>query len=758
MAFVRSDAARFAAILLACGAAVVLGTFSPLLSSELNTAPDGQFSQFFEGIQIWSDLYAGGWPSYADPTNMALYLVKYLFPATREGLDWFLLWALVMFSTGCGALAWTLTRSFAAALLGVTAGPVLGFLVAHLNHLSMIHASAYVPWMVLGAWLLAQRAGAGAVALLGCATGLSLLAGHPQITTYGLVGAGLFTFPVDKDLRRSILFLLQLGGAVVLGAGLAAVFLIPADALSGETLRAALTPASLAEFSLRVHEIPLNIWPYQAGGFWSNGAEVPYVFGGPSASWVENLGYVGAALSCLAIAAVTLSHDGPHVRRCVFVVVVSAILAIAPTVPGIAEVLTELPVLSRFRAWGRWQLVSSLFILQLACIGVAAVLDSQDRRRLAIAGAIAFVVVFCAFVAARGLDSGLLGARAYLTAQWAAAVASCALIAIKPKGTRRTFYIGIAVALVLTPVAELWHLSRGAAWLNAPGRPLSSVGTAQLSELKAALQHHPSRVLTLSGWQSPHRNPDAVRAAGLPSLNWYGPLLNERFAQLSGVTTGGWTRPDILDSNNQVLDIYSVGVVETYSEAVDPAGRGNASASLAGPRWVQISRSAPALFANRRALPRVRLLGKAVYLPDEAALAALTRSQLPGGGRFDAREQVIVPEASLAGTADLPPPAIATKITDGTIEVSVASPVTTRTFLVVGDNYSSNWRARVDGRVTDVVRVNFNQIGVALPPGAHHVELYYRDDRLFLGAFISACSLLIIVVLLGRRRGAALNG
>jgi uncharacterized membrane protein YfhO len=57
--------------------------------------------------------------------------------------------------------------------------------------------------------------------------------------------------------------------------------------------------------------------------------------------------------------------------------------------------------------------------------------------------------------------------------------------------------------------------------------------------------------------------------------------------------------------------------------------------------------------------------------------------------------------------------------------------------LVLGENHYPGWRAEVDGRAVETLRVNYNQRGVALPPGAHEVRFLYRPKSVLLGLLVS---------------------
>jgi uncharacterized membrane protein YfhO len=66
--------------------------------------------------------------------------------------------------------------------------------------------------------------------------------------------------------------------------------------------------------------------------------------------------------------------------------------------------------------------------------------------------------------------------------------------------------------------------------------------------------------------------------------------------------------------------------------------------------------------------------------------------------------------------------------------------------LVLSENHYPGWRAYVDGRFTDTLRVDYNLRGVALGPGQHKVEFVYRPKSVMIGFAISMLTLVALGV------------
>jgi uncharacterized membrane protein YfhO len=93
-------------------------------------------------------------------------------------------------------------------------------------------------------------------------------------------------------------------------------------------------------------------------------------------------------------------------------------------------------------------------------------------------------------------------------------------------------------------------------------------------------------------------------------------------------------------------------------------------------------------------------------------------------------------------------------VTEGAAEILTYEPnrITLRSVssatsvLVISENFYPGWSATVDGRRTEVLRVNYNLRGVELPPGEHRVELVYRPKSVLLGLALSLAALMLLLI------------
>jgi hypothetical protein len=175
----------------------------------------------------------------------------------------------------------------------------------------------------------------------------------------------------------------------------------------------------------------------------------------------------------------------------------------------------------------------------------------------------------------------------------------------------------------------------------------------------------------------------------------------------------------------------------TKPSAENPATQ-TAAASI---RWKRLAQAGNVLiFENTRALPRAWLAQGAKVLGEQATLEVIRTGRMPSGEAWEPRRTALVeamPEGfDLSGaSAGADGSAEVTRYEPNRIELRATS--TAPSILVLSENHYPGWRAEVDGRGVETIRVNYNQRGVLLPPGAHEVRFMYRPKSVLLGLLIS---------------------
>jgi hypothetical protein len=153
---------------------------------------------------------------------------------------------------------------------------------------------------------------------------------------------------------------------------------------------------------------------------------------------------------------------------------------------------------------------------------------------------------------------------------------------------------------------------------------------------------------------------------------------------------------------------------------------------------------------NPFVLPRFRFVPRVTFHPSHAA--ALTAARAAG---WDvAREEQSVAPGRPAKTLVFRRPPRLLGIVDEGGHVQLDYRAEEGAFFVAAMTFDAGWHARVDGAPVSLHPTAACQAGVQLPPGAHRLELQYRDPAVPLGAAVSLAAL-ILGALLFRRKGSA---
>ena len=123
-------------------------------------------------------------------------------------------------------------------------------------------------------------------------------------------------------------------------------------------------------------------------------------------------------------------------------------------------------------------------------------------------------------------------------------------------------------------------------------------------------------------------------------------------------------------------------------------------------------------------LPRARLVGDAVILPDDQAVAHMLSSD------FDLARQVVLSDplpidltgGEVVGGVEW----VERNNNDMMLRVSADRPAV----LVLADNWFPAWRARIGDEAVPVLRANHSLRAVPITAGEHTVEFYYESDQL----------------------------
>ncbi|MFH1037871.1 MAG: YfhO family protein [PVC group bacterium] len=719
---------------------------------------------------------------------------------------------------------------YALARLGIRLRPFPAFIAAWVYLFSpafsysyvwppVVNVQAWLPWFLLAVVLMDRGAGFGRVAAGGCIFALMLLAAQPPHVGYGLLLGGLLALGLGlrwlrgKKKLRFFRAPLQLGGAVLLGLALSAVFWV--SALDGS----AHTELHLEETYEAMTGGDGSMPPiYLATIF------IPDLFGTVSGlnnrNWVDsitqgvrfwdaNLGG-GLLLTFLALAGVLLVVKRARHRRLRFwaifaclLWIFSVLLMLGRHAPFYYLFYKGVPILSLFPFPIRYRLLQVIATSWLAGLGMEYLISgkwaSTGWPRKLICGYLALAFI-SSLLALFGYD----GVRGWLSGSFSLP----GLNEIIRRDNLEWFikgpvlyFVAAGCILVLT-------------WRGLRGMPRAIV-VAALVILEASIFTFAAFYFCTFRFHDPrpeHRrslgprsHPMVQRVLGTlaalrddSSLRWATDQpFHDNFAYLEG--SFAFMGYDMKPLERRFRKAFE----ETYGRPVDwplywefprpihPDFLSNMSVGclldsrpatpFPGGRTEKIE-TRPDFYLHRNpgVLPRAFTLDRVVRCSEDEAMEELVKGDLRKGVFIDESNQLSEGSNRLSVISDRGGQTdYQSLITDypsfnrdpASIkhfnELQAANPITRLNFsnpnrmeidveitrpamLVLTEVWYPGWEARVDGEPVPLYRVNYLQRGVWLEEGTHHINLVFSPPSWKIGAVISAISWgMVILGLLG---------
>lgn len=577
--------------------------------------------------------------------------------------------------------------------------------------LAILETVTWLPLFLLALDSAAERLNARSLAAAAAVLAVTISAGHTQTLLF-VVYAGAFYFTFRSWALRQAsgesgsgprflaVRLLAFGAVVGLGAALAAVQLLPA-----------LEYASLSTRSgLGFTESATGMPPLQL---------VQVLVPGSVSAFASPL-YVGILPLWLALAALAARRD-----RHVAVWAGLAVLALLDMMGGFSFfyslVYLAAPGFGLFRGQERAACLFSFALAVLAGYGADALARSLPRsakrplvplfRLLAWAPLAGLLLTLFFFYATKTVSNP--GAFVFLVDR-AALMTLLAVMAAAAVAARLWGWIGSRTAAVLfiaLAVFDLftinWYNDQAPVRERFPATALTTAITADAGLGRVDADALPGHAGVVYGFQD-------IKGISPLRLRWY---------------------DDLVRSLPQKRLWSLLGVRYVVSEGPGPEG-----AVALG------AQDGATLYGLEGSLPRAWLVTEARIEPDSsAALAALASAGL------DLRRTVILdrepaqrPAGGIAGSAR-----VAAYASDRVVIETVSAE---SAILVVSENYYPGWQATLDGTPVEILRADHALWAVAVPAGAHVVEIKYESLSLGAGAAISLASIILLLIVVARGR------
>lgn len=725
-----------------------VSAFAPLTRRVRATLP---------AIALWNPDIAAGRPLLADmqsgvfsPFSVPSYVLPYWWSLGIVA-------ALRLFVAALGTfvLARALSIGVAGALLSGLAFGLSLWMVAWVSW-PLASVWALLPWLLVAVARVVRRPDAAGVAWLGLASGLSVLAGHPESTFHATLAAAVFAILClsrtnGRRARRAGLVVLGLAA----GAALAAIVVVPFLELVGQS----------SDFSNRSGSTPVHLRAENLLALF-----FPEYWGRPTQfttqAFINTRALYDGALPLL-LAGVALLRPTRE-RIGIAIGAVLALMVIFGVWPAY-QTAVNLPGLGQSYI-SRLAVFACLGIALLAGWGLQDVLDSgrrsvRDRRdRLLAAGLLAAVMLPVAFVVVRGradlstpgravevalgvrdnvgvTDVGALLPTASAIAWLLFAGLGVALILLT---SRRRVRPPIAATLAITLVAiDLLRFGLG----ENPSIPLAHAQQPATPAVRLLQARTPARfvgVLPESGL--PPLPADAAMTYGLQDARSYDYPVVSRYDRL-------WRRaiapaiqfiPPTTLASTTPLALRMLSLLGVRSLLQQPADHPLTEPSL---RLIYDRRDAR-IYDNTHALPRAWIVDRQITISggDGAQLRAIEAPDFqPAAAVVVGHPLNGIPAAATAPARSSALSAQPARIVRyGAQDVKISARTQRPAVVVLSDVWYPGWHATVDGHDTPIHRVDYLLRGVSIGPGTHRVELTYRPASYRIGWIISVLTALTL--------------
>jgi hypothetical protein len=543
--------------------------FSPIVFSDKLLAPgDGityYVPAFYSARTLWTDLILSGFPVAADPQVQTWYPVSW---------NAFVVSAYVLASCFTYGYVYSLTNSRLAGLVSGIVYGMSGFMMAHLGHTTIIHAAAWMPLLIWAADRLRERLSPIWLFVGTFAVTCSVLAGHPQISVYG-IGLSLayalvlgWSLPVGRKKYYATYI-----AVIVLGVTMAAIQIIPTAELTGLGFRSKMTFEEFVSLSLPFEQIPQLIFPYLFG---TQGHFYQPPYFGAWNNLTELAGYVGLLPLLLAVIGFLTYRNKSLAWFWAGVAVLTFLLALGTTTP-LAQLFYHLPVYNKFRAQARHFIEMALAVSVLAGLGVAALQQQLASKSLilkiiAVSTGIIFINLVGIFVFTPQLQSmadANVGFKSLSLSflPWSNPSVGIPLVIFGLAGATLIYWSksthskfrGLCLLFIL--VLDLGSFGWFYEWQSAAPNKNLLTPTVSTQRYKKALNLSQQRMLPLGSGLVEEIPPNLSRLWGVPSASGYGPLIISRVSELLSITPAGEVQANWDNKDNRSLDIMAVRYV-----------------------------------------------------------------------------------------------------------------------------------------------------------------------------------------------------
>jgi hypothetical protein len=250
----------------------------------------------------------------------------------------------------------------------------------------------------------------------------------------------------------------------------------------------------------------------------------------------------------------------------------------------------------------------------------------------------------------------------------------------------------------------------------------------------------PFRVLSLAGLNGQDVRPGMF---GLELAGGHHPNDLARYRELIGMTGSGL--PMNLLTNHNILSLLNVRYILWPKQLGKPSDQGLPVNIVGDLREIPQLGAADIFSESIYTFPdleRARLVHDAIIIPDENNALDFVLSD-----QFDPSTQVVVSEPLPFQMQPLVKLGQVSWVSRNTNDMRLEVITESNAMLVLSDNWFPGWKSRVNGQLTEVLRVNHSLRGIPLAKGVHSVDIYYESSIVTLSMKLTMLALSILCVL-----------
>jgi len=584
----RKDIA-FSAVLVV----VVALYFFPAFQAGLSLAPGDGWMAYLPNFyradpSMWVEDIYGGYAAGLDPQFQLFYAPFWLTSTYPQ----FVLVAYVIAALGTFGCARAIGASRLGAFVAGLMVSLSGDMIAHLGHVTIIHAAAWIPWILWSIASAARSPGPLPIVAGAISTWLCIGGGHPQISIMGLLLGGCFALslvPAQAATLR-VAYLGRITALFGLGLMLAGPNIAGFYAASIDGARATWSELDFNSFSYTPSELALLLFPNLHG---ANPSGPFGAYSGPF-NLAELTAYVGW-MPWLLLPVLLASRSLRSRTWFWLLAALVSLLLMFGTLTPLGRMVFELPVLGQFRAQARYGTILGICLAMASAIAITALQRGEMGSRSVRASFWGGAVVLIGLAVWQALESwphlatmGQAGLRLGLPlALGLAAIATLGWV----------IHARARAGLVLLPLLLLVDLG-SFGWffdwrVSSPSRQQFAVSpetSAALSEIRSS----GARVLPRFDSHSALTplTPNVNLMHRVPLVTGYGPLADPIYLKLARATTiGGIAFPP---PDAAILDVLGVGWIAGEPSRAESQLIGSGCGADGSPQEVAIAASASA--------------------------------------------------------------------------------------------------------------------------------------------------------------------